>query len=156
MYFCKCKKKMILTRNEFFDGMIHFKSDSIKKLTYQLNHIQTIIDDWTIGEEQNLFSFIFHFLKGNEKSKYLSTFQVVKFLQNAKDFGDYYYLNSFIEFLNSEKRIGINLDQFKLFVNFSYYIKPDLSNYSITDGWPILYDDFVSFLKKKTEMEIFE
>jgi hypothetical protein len=156
MYFCGCKRKNKIERKEFLKGMKQLKCNSMFELTLKFQNVPFLLEEWTIKEEQDLFSFIFSFIKGEENVKYISTFQVVKFLENIKEYGDYFFLENFVEFLNFEKRKGINLDQFKLFVNFSYYVKHDFSNYNLDDGWPILYDDFVTFVKNKSKMDIIE
>ena len=46
----------------------------------------------------------------------------------------------------------LNLDQWIMFIDFSSIIRPDLSNYSTLDSWPLLFDDFYNWMLSRNSM----
>jgi hypothetical protein len=92
---------------------------------------------------------MFNIFKVNNIQRYIPVTLATKILLIINKVLPFKFINNFIEYLsNFEKKIKcINLDQWKILIDFSYLIKDDLSNYDPNDSWPSLYDDFVEWLK---------
>lgn len=54
----------------------------------------------------------------------------------------------FLQFLEESKYRVINKDQWFNVLEFSRTVSPDLSNYDEDGAWPVLLDEFVSWLRK--------
>jgi DCN1-like protein 4/5 len=44
---------------------------------------------------------------------------------------------------------GLNSDQWRNFISFSFCIRIDFSNYDANDAWPSIYDEYVEWVRKK-------
>ena len=99
------------------------------------------------------FSFCFQFLKETNHQKSLNIQIVSSVLKSIMGNNRSSFTDSFTKFLSNSKIKCLNLDQFRMFVDFSCIIKPDFSNYDTNDAWPTVYDDYVDFMKNNEMMD---
>jgi DCN1-like protein 4/5 len=58
--------------------------------------------------------------------------------------------HNFIRFMRLQNDFtGMNLDQWNLFYLFNQTITLDFDNYDPNSAWPVMIDDFVSFMKSE-------
>jgi hypothetical protein len=113
-----------------------------------------IIEEWTIEDVKEFFGFCFQYLKDSINQKSLETDIVCLVLKNIMGESRSSFTHSFTKFLESSSIKCLNLDQFKMFVDFSCIVRPDFSNYDPKDAWPTVFDDYVDYMREHEFMEV--
>jgi hypothetical protein len=155
--------KLSIHRGEWMDYLFQVKCDNLQQLR---EHITQNAKDgmqyWTTEDMKRFFTFLFFYLRENEQSRSLDTEIAARAIDGAVLKGGLpgnsrvaFFARTFCMFLY-EKRFNfrcLNMDQWKIFVDFSRTIAADFSNFDLTDAWPTVYDDYVEWVKEKTHEE---
>lgn len=59
------------------------------------------------------------------------------------------FANKFLRFINVKGLKGIKRDEWESIYYFFKQNPDDLSNYSIDDSWPIIFDEFADWIQSK-------
>ncbi|KAF0980818.1 hypothetical protein FDP41_013301 [Naegleria fowleri] len=139
------QSKLSISRSEWIFGMFNLRCDSIDKLRYKINQVTEESYLWNSEQMKNLFTVSFKFLRDSEKSRSIDA-HVAAYALRVLMTGRSPFTETFSDFLVSADNPikSINLDQWKIFVDFSANIAPNLSNYDSNDAWPSLYDIYIS------------
>lgn len=127
--------------------------DSIEKIQNYLLKTEEKIETWTIGDLKDFFIFIFKFLLKSETQRVIESEVLIKILLIIMGNDKSPFTNSFCKYLEENVKT-LNIDQWKMFVEFSSNIKHDFSNYDSNDAWPLIYDSYVEWVKRNYEMDI--
>ncbi|KAG2393000.1 hypothetical protein C9374_009577 [Naegleria lovaniensis] len=139
------QSKLSISRSEWIFGMFNLRCDSIDKLRFKINQVTEESLSWNSEQMKNLFTVSFKFLRDSEKSRSIDA-HVAAYALRVLMTGRSPFTETFSDFLISADNPikSINLDQWKIFVDFSANIAPNLSNYDSNDAWPSLYDIYIS------------
>lgn len=67
--------------------------------------------------------------------------------------GRYSLLEEWCVYVQDQYKKPINKDTWEQFLEFTCVVKSDLSNYEVDSSWPVLIDDFTSYMKSKNKMQ---
>lgn len=151
-FFLGVKELLCFEREPFLDALDKSKTVSVAEL-------KDLVAQWvrTACETPDVFRevyrFSFNVLK--EESRGISIATAVEALQML--LGPQHptpyqctHTDSFIAFLTEQTEVkSLNLDQWMLFLDFSKNIPSDFANYDPTEAWPVLFDDFVNWSKRR-------
>eukprot|EP01098_Paradermamoeba_levis_P010546 TRINITY_DN4436_c0_g1_i1.p1 TRINITY_DN4436_c0_g1~~TRINITY_DN4436_c0_g1_i1.p1 ORF type:complete len:246 (-),score=70.80 TRINITY_DN4436_c0_g1_i1:80-787(-) len=142
----------IFTKEEFTKGLLKMGAHTIEEITAALPSLRNELNDPVKFKEIYRFSFLF--TKGTQKSLEIQLAQnLLAMVMKGKP-----HVDSFVTFLGEQKSYRVlNIDQWMLFPDFSTQIDVQLKNYSLDAAWPVLYDEYVEWLKQQkkiTKMDI--
>jgi len=147
----KSKRLGYFSKEEFISGMIKLRVSDINTLRALLDNVKKNFDKMPADKFLDLYIFSFNYCLMRPSQKILDPLPasiMLKLVMQGRP-----HVDKFTQFL-VETGKGINLDQWKMFLNFSETIEPDFSNYSTDDSWPFLIDEYVEFYQdKQTEPE---
>lgn len=135
------------TKSEWTKGFTDLQCDAASKFQSKLQLLKDCLNDSDTFND--ICKYAFDFAKEDKNQRYLDvkTAKMMLHLLLEKDWSLY---PQFIEFLDKSSCKTINRDQWRHIFKFSNSINADLSNYDINEGsWPLLLDDFVSWLDPK-------
>jgi hypothetical protein len=144
-----------ISHQEWVFGFQSIECDSFEKLRSKLDSIQNCMSTWTIGDVKNFFTFVFNYFKSDGK-KYVETKYLIPVLYGVLNGSYGYHFEMFCEFLEDRKISYLNLDQWRIYVDFSICIKPDFTNYSSEDAWPLIYDEYVKWALEKKKKHVMD
>uniref|UniRef100_A0A1I8A7W8 Defective in cullin neddylation protein n=1 Tax=Steinernema glaseri TaxID=37863 RepID=A0A1I8A7W8_9BILA len=132
------------SEEEFRDGLLAMRTDSIEKLQAKLPALNEEISN-DAKSFRALYSYAFEF----GRSCAQRTLPIdVAFAYWDMLFDERYVLYpQFKAFLDEKKQKGISKDQWNLVLDFMLSVKPDLSNYDSDGAWPVLLDEYVEYAK---------
>ncbi|KAL9651526.1 hypothetical protein ABK040_001472 [Willaertia magna] len=138
------QSKLTISRSEWLFGMFNLQCDTIEKLRMKITQVETESYSWNAEQMKNFFAVVFRILRDSEKSRSIDVNTAATALQvlmsNRSHFTER-FCNFLISTSNPTHKC-LNLDQWKIFVDFSASIRSDFGNYDSNDAWPSLYDDF--------------
>jgi len=135
------QSKLTISRSEWVFGMFNLQCDSVEKLKNKIDEVTQESYSWNPEQMKNFFAVTFKVLRESEKSRsidvHVASYALLVLMNGRSPFTE-----TFSAFLVSEENPirSINLDQWKIFVDFSANIAANLSNYDPNDAWPSLYD----------------
>jgi len=146
-YKLNAEKMGYFTKDEFINGLKKIKCNTTPQLQKYLKNARKEFDD--PSNFKSIYEFSFGFCKGDNKDTRTidmdSGKEMLKCVLGAK----YTITSKFVEFLPRSNYKSFNMDQWKMFYEFAKKVKPDLSDYSENDCWPVMIDDFVEWSRKK-------
>ncbi len=155
--------KLSIHRGEWTDFMFEHKCDTIQQLR---EHIKMSAKDgmqfWTTEDMKHFFAFLFKYLRDADTSRALETEIAARALYGAITIGGIhcdskmaFFARTFCQFLFEKRFVFkcLNMDQWKIFIDFSRTIAADFSNFDLADAWPTMYDDYVEWVKLKTTQQ---
>lgn len=144
-FYLDCRSLHHLSKTEFIRGMYKLKCDSSHKLCSKLDElIQFAMHNWSTGELKHLFTFVFQYLRESRACRTIDSRLGAKALtcliQNR-------FTEPFVDFLLKYDCKRLNLDQFRIFIDFSKTFENDqfMESYDPNDAFPTMYDDFVEY-----------
>uniref|UniRef100_A0A7S1KQA5 Defective in cullin neddylation protein n=1 Tax=Percolomonas cosmopolitus TaxID=63605 RepID=A0A7S1KQA5_9EUKA len=153
VYSLDCTSKEHITRGEWIRGMYALKCDRMEKLHASLDEaIRHAQGSWCTDELKQLFTFVFRYLRENKASR---TIDVTLGARALSCLIDNRFSKSFVHFLLTHQCKRLNLDQFRIFIDFSNTYEKDLhmTSYDPNDAFPCLFDEFVEFFRS-TELRM--
>lgn len=145
---CECKKPMQFDREEFVRGMGALGVDSLEALKAKLPQLRA---SFTVSEDafKSFFKASFK-LSLEESHKTMSAETAVALLDLVVPVkASRPHLASFVEFLNTAPARRISFDEWCQFLSFSNSVNADVSNYDDSAAWPLLFDEFVEWFRKR-------
>lgn len=147
-YYLKCSSINRIQEDEWIRGMYTLKCDNIEMLKKKLFDASFCFQQyWHPEEIKKLLTHVFLLLKEKKESRTIDGLIGAKalcsILKNV-------FSIPFLEFITKSKNKCLNLDQFKIFVDFSltYFNDINVTGYDPNDAFPTLYDDFVEFIRE--------
>jgi len=141
-----CKTVWEISRNEFMNGFTIQGCCSLEQ-------IKTKGKEWYSEIKSNdqqfkkFYNFVFDYLK-EDKTVLLIDEAIVlwNIVLKEKKWGLY---KDWLEFLGAEKKKSISRDVWQQLWHFMAAYPHDLKEYDPSSSWPIIYDDFVDWIKDK-------
>jgi hypothetical protein len=151
--------KLSIHRGEWIDYLFQVNCDTIQQLREHIKeNAHNGMRFWSNEEIKKFFIFLFKYLRENENSRSLDTEVAARALDGTicRDIVNRnsrlgYFARTFCKFLYEKRNVFkcLNLDQWKIFVDFSGTIAADFSNFDVSDAWPTMYDDYVEWARSK-------
>ncbi|KAL0484386.1 RALGPS1 [Acrasis kona] len=148
-------KNTMIHRGEWTEYLFKIECDTLEQLHYYIkSSAMHGMKNWTVEQKKNFFTFMFKYVIGPNQTRYIDTTMAAKLLCNVVALTTCPKMSRFsicfanFLFKNVSVHKCINLDQWKVFVDFSTFINEDCSNFDSNDAWPIIYDDFVEWMQK--------
>ncbi|KFD51486.1 hypothetical protein M514_07699 [Trichuris suis] len=148
----RAKTQCEFTKNEFVNGLLEMKCDTIEKLRNKLEKYRAELQDE--DNFRDFYQFTFHFAK-SPTQKGLDVEMAIGYWRLILA-GRFYHLDNWCNFLQSARRKPITRDTWNLVLDFSKVICNDLSNYDTQGAWPTLLDEFVEYMRKNMEKQSME
>jgi len=150
-YFMDAMQMGYFKYDEWLKGMKKMGVDSKEKLKVKMTEFESYIRDPIFFN--NLYRYAYKFSKIDNR-KYIDLEVAIglwKILLNEENCP---IINSFIEFLNVKQNVKvINKDQWTNFLEFSHNIPIDLNTYDDAGAWPILFDEYILYLKEQQKRQ---
>lgn len=138
--------------DEWLKGMRAMGVDSIEKLKLKMFEFENYLKNPAFFN--SLYKYAYNFSKVDNQ-KYIDLEVAIglwKILLNEENCP---IINSFIEFLNVKQIVKvINKDQWSNFLEFSHNIPTDLNTYDDAGAWPVLFDEYISYLKEQQRTQM--
>jgi len=139
----KAKTMGIFTKEEFVLGLTELQADTLDKLKDKFVMMEKELADQTKFKE--IFKFAFHFAKDSTQ-KNLSIDMAKELLKLLM--GDRFpHSKTFVAFLAQSQYKVMNFDQWQNFLEFNKAIAVDLHNYDEGSAWPVMFDDYVQYVR---------
>mmetsp|Transcript_118736 Transcript_118736/g.265114 ORF Transcript_118736/g.265114 Transcript_118736/m.265114 type:complete len:254 (+) Transcript_118736:53-814(+) len=145
-YHCRAQQMGVFTREEFMGGMQRLGCDDIHKLRSKLGDLRAMLNDRTQCKE--IYAFTFHFAldPGQRCLPAEMCIEFWKLLLRAH----FALLDSWLSFVEQRVKNTISKDTWLMLYDLATQVKPDLSDYDMNGAWPVLIDEFVEEVKKKS------
>ncbi|XP_042901219.1 DCN1-like protein 4 isoform X2 [Parasteatoda tepidariorum] len=138
----EAKQMGFFTKSEWLRGLKDLECDSIAKIRNKIDYLRSLLNDPVIFK--SLYRYAYDFARDkDQRSMDIETAKAMLQLLLGRQWPMY---SSFHQFLEQSKYKVINKDQWCNVLEFSRFIKPDLSNYDEDGAWPVLLDEFVESL----------
>eukprot|EP00298_Acanthocystis_sp_HF-20_P025424 c3739_g1_i1.p1 GENE.c3739_g1_i1~~c3739_g1_i1.p1 ORF type:complete len:277 (+),score=75.24 c3739_g1_i1:46-876(+) len=137
------KKNGSMTKQEFINGMNSFNCENISQLRSKIPSLRL-----SLQQNHKEFSQFYYFIF----THYLDSGRKVLDLDLAIDLWKIVFADSkfnielWFSFLREKQQKAISQDTWAMFLEFSETISPDLNNFNFEEAWPVLIDEFVSYL----------
>jgi len=145
-YKLKCKTLGEIKRIEFVDGYTAAGCDTIEKIKGDMGGVREMLKDKI--KFRDFYRWLFDFIKEEPDRKSVDLEPAVEFLKCVLPL-HFPLCNEFLEFLKTQKLKTVSSDVWNQLYEFARDIKPDLSNYEVDGAWPVLFDDFVTYVQDK-------
>ncbi|KAI9363470.1 Cullin binding-domain-containing protein [Zopfochytrium polystomum] len=143
----KCENMCEFGREGWIAGWTALGCDSIDKMKSSLAVMRSELDD--PAKFKQIYQYTFNFAKQTgQKSLDLET--AVAFWGLLLS-GRYKFLDDWTEFLTTNHKKAISKDTWNLFLDFVNAFKDDFSSHEDDGAWPVLIDDFVTYMKEKEQ-----
>jgi len=148
-YKLKCKVLGEIKRTEFVDGYTAAGCDTIEKIKADMGKVREMLKDKI--QFRDFYRWLFDFIKEEPDRKSVDLEPAMEFLKCVMP-PHFPLCNEFLDFVKTQKLKTVSSDVWNQLYEFARDIKSDLSNYETDGAWPVLFDDFVTFVqdKKKT------
>eukprot|EP00668_Euglena_longa_P045855 GGOE01061537.1.p1 GENE.GGOE01061537.1~~GGOE01061537.1.p1 ORF type:complete len:292 (+),score=76.86 GGOE01061537.1:86-877(+) len=136
----------LITLPEWMQGFARLRCDTVDKAKRKLIHYQVSLKA-DRHAFQSFFNYVFRCL--NRQSLRCIDTAVAQRALLAVVGNHSPFTLTFCQFLTESAPRGMNADQWRNFLPFSFHIRPDFSNYDLNDAWPSIYDDYVEWLRRR-------
>uniref|UniRef100_A0A6B2LJG9 Defective in cullin neddylation protein n=1 Tax=Arcella intermedia TaxID=1963864 RepID=A0A6B2LJG9_9EUKA len=134
------------SREEFHQGMKKLRVANIASLKVMLENVKKNYDKIQADKFYDLYQFSFRYCLERPTQKFLSP-EIASIMLNLV-LMDKPHVKTFTQFLvDCQKKI--NIDQWKVFLDFSKTIQQDFSNYNEEESWPCIFDEYVEYQTAK-------
>ncbi|KAJ3451249.1 rp42 related [Anaeramoeba flamelloides] len=136
------------TKNEFVEGFLNLECDSLEKMKKKYLQIrEEIKNDQQVFKQ--FYNWVFEFGK-EETEKRTMSIETAMVLWEILLKEKFNLFQNWIEFLNSgeNKATVITRDTWKVFLDLIIEINNGWQNYDLTSSWPLLFDQFYSYMNK--------
>eukprot|EP00742_Colponemidia_sp_Colp-10_P002929 GILJ01003126.1.p1 GENE.GILJ01003126.1~~GILJ01003126.1.p1 ORF type:complete len:239 (+),score=19.82 GILJ01003126.1:59-775(+) len=142
---CGAKRSGIFEKAEFLEGLRKINVFTLPDLKASLDSLRAEVRDGTTPAYRDFFRFSFQ-ISREENEKTLDLETTCGLLNIVM--GDRFPHNQlFQDFLQQSSTKRVNLDQWTNFLELCKLVKPDFSNYDPEGAWPLLLDDFATYVK---------
>lgn len=147
----KAKNACEYSRDEFVQGMVDLKCDSIAKLAALIPSLRQEMQNPAKFQEVYRYAYGFSCEEGQKIVHFdmaLAMWQII-FSQRP-----WPLLDLWIQFLQEQHNRAISRDTWMQLLDFILAYKPDLSDFaedSSNSAWPYLIDDFVEYARKNMD-----
>jgi len=145
-YKLKCKVLGEIKRTEFVDGYTSAGCDTIDKIKADMNTVREMLKDKV--KFRDFYRWLFDFIKEEPDRKSVDLDPAVEFLKCVLP-PHFPLCSEFLDFIKTQKVKTVSSDVWNQLFEFARDIKSDLSNYETDGAWPVLFDDFVTFVQEK-------
>ncbi|CAN1172308.1 DCN1-like protein 4 [Linum perenne] len=137
-------------QDEWQTGLKALKGNTILKLVKSLSELQKEVE--APDNFEDFYSFAFKYCLTEEKQKSVDIETICELLKIVLGLQFRSQVDSLVEYLKAQKDYKvINKDQWIGFLRFCKEITfPDLGNYDENQAWPLILDNFVDWMKKKS------
>ncbi|XP_003738879.2 DCN1-like protein 3 [Galendromus occidentalis] len=151
-WYCQASQMCQFTREEFTNGLLGLKADSISSLKTALQDVSSQLKPLTSIDYHSLYKWAFSFALESETQRTLSVEMASQLWKVVFSPDEPPILDFWLNFLESsgDSVRGISRDTWNLFLIFVRRCAHDLSTYDETEAWPSLFDDFVHFHNDQT------
>jgi len=145
-YKLKCKTLGEIKKTEFVEGYTSSSCDTMDKIKQDMNSTREMLKDKV--RFRDFYRWLFDFVKEEPDRKSLDLEPAIEFIRIVLP-QHFPLCNEFLEFIKGQKLKSITADVWNQLFEFARDIKPDLSNYEVDGAWPVLFDDFVTYVNDK-------
>lgn len=137
----------VFTKKEWIRGMKTLKCDSVDSLQATIPHLSKLIE--TERDFKLFYSFCFSFSKEpGQKSLGIDIATPMWELLLSKRFPQ--LSSQWLSFLEEKKPCkGVTRDTWDLLLEFFLKVEESFSNYDENEAWPVLIDDFMTWIETK-------
>ena len=143
-----------ISRYQFIQSMHRLYCKNVSDLAAKLRHLEKEVSS-SGAQFEILFAFAFEFAKESREHRVITSdiaasmlelvLQCSPFPHHARGKGKHPV--QFIRFLREHQTRPINRDQWMCFLDFSHSVSDDLSSYDSAAAWPMIFDEYVAWLK---------
>jgi len=130
----------------FIKGWSQLQCYNIDEMKAKLPYLRSELDD--TDQFQKIYQFAFLFGR-NPGQRTLSNEVAIGLwellLPNKFD-----QLNLWLEYISTEYKKVISKDTWNVLLEFIEHVNPDMSDYDPTGAWPLVYDEFVEYVKRNS------
>jgi DCN1-like protein 1/2 len=137
------KNVLEFTKSEFVEGFKTLKIDTVAALKEKVPQLRSDLTEPTAFKEFYIFLFDY----GKPSNQKCMEVEMACELWSVIFKERFKLLDLWIRFIKEQGVKGISKDQWNLLLEFSRTVKPDLSNYDSEGAWPVIYDDFVDYIR---------
>jgi len=146
-WYFKAETMCYFKRDEFVQGLVALKCDSLAKLKEKLPQFHLELKDPNKFKE--IYEFVFLWSRESTEKKTLDIETTLDMLELLLDAETYPFIGPFREFLQEQSSYkGVNKDQWLSLLEFCKTMESDLSNYDENGCWPVMLDEFVTWLRE--------
>ncbi len=145
MYKCEAKTQGLLSKSEFLTGFGRMGVSSTAGLKAKLPALRKELADAAFFKRFWEWAYPFN-CEGQQKSPSLDTVRLLTPMLLSK--ARFPLLDEWCAFLGTLSKT-ISKDSWGLLLDFGGSLKADLSGYDAAAAWPVLFDDFVEFVKRR-------
>jgi len=135
----------VFTKQEFVNGLSNLRIYSMSQLKEALPGFR----EYALTHLNEIYVYAFHSLKEYESQLTIpldGALEMIRILTAHLPHG--------LNFINYMKRqnheyLGMNFDQWTMFLQFNLQISMDFENYDENGCWPVMIDDFVLFMRSE-------
>jgi hypothetical protein len=141
-YIMGCDRMGYISKQQFYTGCQRLNAKTLAGLKKALPQLDAIVS--TPPTFHSFYSFAFRFCL-NEGQKILEKDTAVEMLRLVLPEGR--FVSEFCEYITiqSDYKLGLNMDQWINFLKFSIEVREDMSNAGENPAWPLLIDNFVEW-----------
>jgi DCN1-like protein 4/5 len=145
-YFMDALQMGYFEYDEWIKGMKKMGTDTLDKLKQKLPELENYLLDPVFFK--NLYKYAYNFAR-IDNQKYIDLEVAIGLWNILLNEENCPIINSFIEFLHIKQTVKvINKDQWSNFLEFSHNIPSDLNTYDEAGAWPVLFDEYILYLKE--------
>jgi DCN1-like protein 1/2 len=133
----------VFTKQEFVTGLSNLGIYSM----YQLQEALPSLREYALTHLNDIYTYAFHSLKEYESQLTIpldGALEMIRILTAHLPHGQ-----NFIHYMKKENHeyLGMNYDQWTMFLQFNLQITMDFENYDENGCWPVMIDDFVLYMR---------
>ncbi|CAL8463971.1 g3506 [Coccomyxa elongata] len=133
------------SKEEFMEGMVSLRCDSIQKLQRKLPGLRAELQDDRKFKEIYIYTYSFALDKGKKCMPQETAIALWRLLFSVKPWP---LLDTWCEFLEQHHKRAISRDTWAQLLDFAQAVREDLSNFEDSGtAWPYLLDDFVEYMR---------
>jgi len=141
-----CKTVWQISRSEFMNGWTIHGCSTIEKMIARIKEWK---EELRTNELQfkKFYNYVFDYLREEKTSLPIEEATVVwNIILKDRKWGMY---QDWMDFLTAEKKKSISRDGWQQLWHFIQAYPNDLRDYDASSSWPIIFDDFVDWLRAK-------